>query len=680
MDVISTCPLRVASFVWQPRNGAWALTVVCKATLALEPGQCRLLEVQEDPTHEDSYCDNDRAGSLYAPSDLAPFKLGADVVLVGHAFAPRGESVRALVARLAVGEMDKRVEVWCDRIFWQDGQVLEGPPFARMQLRYERAAGGPGTWNPVGVRFDAPPDAHGAVRIPNLQPMGVEVSRRGNTFDPISFGPIASSWPVRSQKLRRRTGEPPHDWRTRPIAGHVDPDFFNVVPDDQRVTSIRPDERIVLENLHPDHARLETRLPGLQPKAVVMRAGQADESIDLTCDTLWIAADRGLCTVVWRGSLPLSSPEEAGRAVVSLEDAASMGVIKSVVTGDIGMATYLLRPEDTGWEPDTRGLEQESEAGTQTVFGARAGNLALPFVPPKSLWANFPAGPAEVAPVAEEHEEAQPGDGTGTLMGGLALKREVLPFVQPQARQAALVTTEPMPSEMPVQVGYVSGTGKGGRGEASPWAPLVAAAAAATSTGGSAQWVEERREEAVAPPAMSGPLAKVEPRAPAEVMAEAPAREGQEGAKRAHGATELPLAEFSIERCAAIAASIARRKREKRRILEENELETGAWERLDKHWNDAVRKGMERGKPELMRAYDAAYVGQLEKERGPITLEEYARLVVAADRGDLGKVMTKMTLQREAMIRIERVWLAKIVGDTKVGAGVRMAVNIARSE
>src|SRR5512144_1119834 len=108
MDVVSTCPLRVASFAWQPWAGAWALTVVCKATFALEPGECRLVEVQEEPIEDDGYWD-DEARSLYAPSDLVPFKTRADVLLVGHAFAPGGRPVRALVARLQVGEVDKAV-------------------------------------------------------------------------------------------------------------------------------------------------------------------------------------------------------------------------------------------------------------------------------------------------------------------------------------------------------------------------------------------------------------------------------------------------------------------------------------------------------------------------------------------------------------------------------------------
>src|SRR5689334_17838914 len=100
MDVVSVSLLRVASVVWQPRRGAWALTVVCKATYTLVPVESKLAQEQEYPNEDDNHWNDDPARSLYSPSDLAPFKPRADVMLVGHAFAPRKEPVRSLVARL----------------------------------------------------------------------------------------------------------------------------------------------------------------------------------------------------------------------------------------------------------------------------------------------------------------------------------------------------------------------------------------------------------------------------------------------------------------------------------------------------------------------------------------------------------------------------------------------------
>ena len=53
-----------------------------------------------------------------------------------------------------------------------------------MPLGYERAAGGPDTSNPLGVRADARPNTYGMVALPNLQPPGLQISGRADlTYD-----------------------------------------------------------------------------------------------------------------------------------------------------------------------------------------------------------------------------------------------------------------------------------------------------------------------------------------------------------------------------------------------------------------------------------------------------------------------------------------------------------------
>src|SRR5690349_19235183 len=100
MDVVSACPLRVGSILWQTGAGAHTLTVVCKATYELTPVESPLSQAQDEPNEVDEYWNDDERRSLHAPSDLAPFKRHADVILVGHAFAPGGQAVRSLSARL----------------------------------------------------------------------------------------------------------------------------------------------------------------------------------------------------------------------------------------------------------------------------------------------------------------------------------------------------------------------------------------------------------------------------------------------------------------------------------------------------------------------------------------------------------------------------------------------------
>src|SRR5688572_12197633 len=165
MELASVCPLRVAALRWQPREGTHVLTLVVKATFDLVPGRARLAQVQDFPNDEDNHWNDDPQHSLYSASDMAPFKLRADVTLVGEAFAPTGEPVRALVTRLCVGSIDKAIEVHCDRYFGVSDELVEGKRFTRMALRYERAGGGVHTSNPVGIDPDGDRDPYGRMPL-----------------------------------------------------------------------------------------------------------------------------------------------------------------------------------------------------------------------------------------------------------------------------------------------------------------------------------------------------------------------------------------------------------------------------------------------------------------------------------------------------------------------------------
>jgi hypothetical protein len=317
MEILSVSPLPASSILWQKGPASWVLTIVCKGTFDLVPGEATLAPDQDAPNDADDHWNDDPTRSLRAPADLVPLKVRADVLLVGSAFAPGGVPVRSLVARLMVGKIDKSIEAVADRVISREGSLQEGAGFARMPLVYERASGGPGTINPVGMRRDGR-DAYGRLQLPNLQPPGLRVT--GETaIEPVGFGPIASRWPQRAEKLGRHAASWSGDVRGRSLPGDIDLTYFNVAPLDQQLTALRDNERLVLENLHWEHARLVTALPGVRPCAFVEGRSGAPFRLPMHADTLWIDTDRGVCTVVWRRQLPLERPDEAGRVVVALE-------------------------------------------------------------------------------------------------------------------------------------------------------------------------------------------------------------------------------------------------------------------------------------------------------------------------------------------------------------------------
>jgi hypothetical protein len=296
VSVVSLCPFPVAPLLWRTASGEPSLTLCVKMTLRLEHGAVARLAEAQEPIEGDRFWGEGPLATLRAPSDLAPLKPKVDVVLVGHAYAPAGTQAAVVKARLRVDHFTKAVRVIGDR----DEPGAAPAPFARLPLRYERAARGPG--NPAGL------DARGGAFLPNVEP-----ERPGDLG---GFGPISPAWSSR----RRLLGDHARAWALAVARGkHVDacapPEldlaFFNSAPPEQQIDLLSAAAVIELEGLRPDRARFEARLPGVRPKAFVEEpeTGRVRE-IALRCDTLWIEADEAIATLTFRGLTSARSARE----------------------------------------------------------------------------------------------------------------------------------------------------------------------------------------------------------------------------------------------------------------------------------------------------------------------------------------------------------------------------------
>jgi hypothetical protein len=302
MEIHALCPYRVGTLFWEAQPGQISLSVTVNATFTfVHEGEATTALEQLDPG-EDLYWDGNVAASIYRPSDALPLKRRVDVLLSGHAWAPAGESIGTLIAKLRVGDLEKAIRVTGDRRWTRTpaeagGALVVGPatPFTRMPLRYERAARS--AENPVGVDLEAPP-AEGAPAQPNLEPMSPGAAP--------AFGALSPTWPAR----RRLLNESSCAWAAfvsaktsiGPAPPGFDFEFFNVAPREQQIEMLRAGAVIALEGMHPSLARIETRLPPIRPQVFrVYPASERAEEIVLRCDTLWIDADRGLITLSFRG-------------------------------------------------------------------------------------------------------------------------------------------------------------------------------------------------------------------------------------------------------------------------------------------------------------------------------------------------------------------------------------------
>jgi hypothetical protein len=681
MDLISQCALRAERLVWRPGHGGFTFTVVCKATFELRPELSPLAGVQEAVTIADVYAGE--AGALALASDLVPFKKRPEVLVLGHAYAPEGRQLRSLTVRVAVGEVDKALQVFGDHYFTMDDVLVEPERFARMPLAWERAAGGPDTSNPAGIPTGAAavPDAFGRVRAPNLMPAGLVLTSRRAVVPPVGFGPMAPHWPLRAVFLHRHAAVwDPARWHERPLPSDIDVAYFNAAPRDQQRTLPFGDETIYLEHLHPRFPRLSTRLAPIAPVATADQ-GSGPQPLQLRCDTLIIDTARGLAMLVWRGHVPLDHPDRPGRVIIT--------------------APAAPQAWSTNW-PE----EASDESATLAPGLVMLSSAVLPFsgagVPdasagPAAFMTNGPAGQARAGvPLAIDQSDDDAGM---TLAPGLVRESPVLPFGGSQEQDASDTMPHLELAPPGVSLPFVS---SGAHTALPREAPPVGAAPSPIEPPWASRW--DPPALAVAPepfkpsepselpgspdPAAAPPVLLAAITTAAEEAEEArstrrpPAPGGTvagEAAAAPEAEPEIDFSAYPAERCGAIAARVACDEAEASRTLGAEDLDAARWKRVHERRLDEIRAEAARGRKKLLVEYDAAYVRALEAHRGPIALEEYARIAEAAERGAIAEALEAARLPAGAWPHIHRVWIGRTAKDMRLGKQVRAAIEQVRS-
>jgi hypothetical protein len=314
VEIFSACPFAVSTLPWEPAPGRRSLCVAVKATFALTPGLATIAALQEPFGAEM----RDVEAGPAALGDLVPFKPRADILLAGHAYAPRGAPTDGFVARARVGAVRKALSITGDRSWVPSFDGLRpsvAVPFRRMALRYDRAVRTGENLGGVDII------AQGAELGRSLPNIAAIADQGGETP---GFGPLPLPWRARRYGL----GDAALMWASRVALSPGPPppgfDFrlFNAAPSEQQLDDVPVGVEIQLENLHPEHARLDTRLPPMRLK-LFRRAPRSERSVEvpMRCDTLWIDTDRGLCFALWRGAVLVEGPDEStvGRLVIAAE-------------------------------------------------------------------------------------------------------------------------------------------------------------------------------------------------------------------------------------------------------------------------------------------------------------------------------------------------------------------------
>ncbi len=242
-------------------------------------------------------------------------KLQPEFLVHGRAYAPReadGRRAGACAVRAQLGPVAKTLLVHGRRAWSAVDRSTPPEACDGVPIDWAHAFGGPGhADNPLGLGLGAGGD--GIHWLPQVEHPGDRAVRGDRPIAPAGFGRLDPMWPARARwrgtydaawLQQHAPGFPPDiDWR-----------HFNLAPQDQWLPApLRGDEPYLLENLHPEHALLQGRLPGLRARcfARYRRPGTSGalKEVPLRLGTVWFLPHALRAVLIFHGLAEVDSDD-----------------------------------------------------------------------------------------------------------------------------------------------------------------------------------------------------------------------------------------------------------------------------------------------------------------------------------------------------------------------------------
>lgn len=203
----------------------------------------------------------DDSGALIAETDLGPAKAATDIVLLGHAHAPKGRAVTELDIGFEVGTLTRSAHIignrrWVRSLAWVKPSAPE--PFERMPLNWSRAFGGHDrkTGKPLNNPAGCGHHEEGRVcALPNIEHHAQRIKLPWDTPPAVGFGPVPRHWPGRVQYAG--TYDTAWERHRRPLLPlDLDPRYWQIAPPEQQYPGrLRGGEAVSLTHLaNPEFA------------------------------------------------------------------------------------------------------------------------------------------------------------------------------------------------------------------------------------------------------------------------------------------------------------------------------------------------------------------------------------------------------------------------------------------
>ncbi|MES2675168.1 MAG: DUF2169 domain-containing protein [Pseudomonadota bacterium] len=281
-------------------------TIVDRQPLQLIPNKATIYPA-------DKHFGNPKNTGVEYASDLVRTKFLTDVVVNGHAYAPR-DNCAELDVGIQIDNLRIIRRVVGDR-FWVrsllDWEMTQPKTFDLMPLNYEHAFGGSYldsqqqlldcfAANPLGKGCVFTEEPNEGQPLPNLELPQQLIEQWTDLPLPAALGFLGNDW----QPRMTYQGTYDESWRRSRaplLPEDFDERFFNAAPNDLQIPHLRGGEQITLARLTPN-GNLTFQIPKWKLKTCFVAKGKAVDIFPVL-DTLVIEPDKMQAQLTWRTSV-----------------------------------------------------------------------------------------------------------------------------------------------------------------------------------------------------------------------------------------------------------------------------------------------------------------------------------------------------------------------------------------
>ncbi|VAW59617.1 hypothetical protein MNBD_GAMMA08-2638 [hydrothermal vent metagenome] len=320
LDIRNHTPLTAEVIPGLDKSGYDYATLIIKGNFILDPSRTDLA-LSEEPAKlikADKHYDEPENSSVQYEADTAILKLGTDVVINGHAYAPQNQMQSVVDVGLQINNTAINYKVFGDRQWVKEGsvwRVTAAKQFDRLALNYENSFGGVcaaptddelveySEFNPIGKGFvgNKKSPVEGML-LPNIENPNALISSYKDKPTPAGFGFISRAWQPRLQLA----GTYDENWeasRQPLLPVDFNEKFFNGAhPNCITPEPLVGGEQINLKNMS-QLGDLHFVLPKWTIPVTVTVKGRS-KSIYPVLDTIVIEPDINKVALTWRVTMP----------------------------------------------------------------------------------------------------------------------------------------------------------------------------------------------------------------------------------------------------------------------------------------------------------------------------------------------------------------------------------------